>query len=238
MKILDFITRWLFIFCLPVLFLAASIAICFNSAWLYNYGFSKYEVSLSTGLAPPELDKAARGLVHYWNSGDEFIKLTVIKDGKPFELFNQREVIHLKDVKGLVRLDYRILLVTLIYTLVYLGVHLWGQQRKYRGKLVWPIMAGSGITLLAMLVLGIASAFDFDQLFYQFHILSFANDFWQLDPNTDYLIMLFPGGFWFDVAVFVMLITGGFAVVSGSITGSIHFFNKVRRMMGEAGKKS
>ena len=31
------------------------------------------------------------------------------KDGKPFELFNQQEVIHLEDVKGLIWLDYRVL---------------------------------------------------------------------------------------------------------------------------------
>jgi integral membrane protein (TIGR01906 family) len=237
-KILDIITRWLFILCLPFLFISASIAICFNSAWLYRYGFSKYDISQETGIAPAELNKAAGGLIHYWNSGDKYIKLTIIKDGQPFELFNQREVIHLKDVKGLVWLDYRILLAALLFAVVYIGVHLWWRKGKYRGGLIWRLIAGSGATLLIILALGIASALDFDQLFIQFHLLSFANDFWELDPATDYLIMLFPGGFWFDAAVFVMLLAGGFAVVAGGITGSVHFFNRVRRMMGEVEKKN
>jgi integral membrane protein (TIGR01906 family) len=236
-KILDIITRWLFILCLPFLFLSASIAICFNSAWLYRYGFNKYEVGLTTGLAPAELDKAARGFIQYWNSGDKYIRLTAVKNGKPFELFNQREVMHLKDVKGLVWLDYRILLLTLIYALAYIGVHLYWRKGKYRQRLVWRVIGGSGITLLIILALGIASALNFDQLFLRFHLLSFANDFWQLDPSTDYLIMLFPEGFWFDTAIFLLLMAGGMAVVVGGVTGSIHFFNKVRGLMGEVEKK-
>ena len=44
---------------------------------------------------------------------------------------------------------------------------------------------------------------DFEAFFTRFHLLSFANDFWLLDPATDYLIMLFPGGFWQDAMIFV-----------------------------------
>lgn len=236
MKILDIITRWLFILCLPFLFFSASIAICFNGAWLYNYGFNKYDVSQTTGIAPPELEKAARGLISYFNSGDEYIKLTVIKDGKPFGLFNQREVSHLKDVKKLVRLDYWILIVTLLYALGYVLFYCLRQKGKDKQKLVWPVIGGSGITLLLMLVLGIASALDFDQLFWQFHLLSFSNDFWLLDSSTDYLIMLFPGEFWMNAAVFLLLIAGGMAVVLGSVTGSVYFFNKMRGIMEEKPK--
>jgi integral membrane protein (TIGR01906 family) len=236
-KILDYITRWIFMLCLPALFLSASIAICFNSVWLYKYGFNKYQVGYTTGLDKHELDKTANALVHYWNSGDEYINLSVIKDGKPFELFNQREVIHLKDVKGLVRLDYVILLLTLIYILAYIGLHLYLKNGRYRNRLAWSVMGGSGITLVLILALGIGSALDFQQLFLQFHLLSFANDFWQLNPATDYLIRLFPEGFWFDATLFVILMTGGWAVVIGGITGSIHFFNKVRAEMKEGEKE-
>jgi integral membrane protein (TIGR01906 family) len=237
-KIIDYIARGIFVLCLPALFLSASIAICFNSTWLYQYGFNKYRVGYTTGLDKVELGKTARALVHYWNSGEEYINLTVIKDGKPFVLFNQREVLHLKDVKGLVRLDYVILLLTFIYVLAYAVLSLYLSHGRYRNKLAWNVMAGSGITLLLILALGIGSALDFQSLFLEFHLLSFANDFWQLNPATDYLIMLFPEGFWFDVVVFGILMTGGFAVITGGVTGSIYFFNKVRADMREGENKS
>ena len=49
----------------------------------------------------------------------------------------------------------------------------------------------------------------------QFHLLVFSNDFWQLDPARDYLIMLFPGGFWYDVTIDCALATAGLAAVIG-----------------------
>ena len=57
MKILRIITQWLLVLCLPVLLLTASISGLANSPWLYHYGFDKYEVGETTGLAEPELDK-------------------------------------------------------------------------------------------------------------------------------------------------------------------------------------
>jgi uncharacterized membrane protein len=34
--------------------------------------------------------------------------------------------------------------------------------------------------------------------------MSFSNDLWLLDPSKDYLIMMFPQGFFFDAAVFII----------------------------------
>ena len=216
MKIIGTTARWLFIFCLPLLLLAASIGGAVNSLSLYKYGFEKYNVSQTTGLAEEELEKAATGLISYFNSDEEHISLTVIKDGQPFALFNQREIIHLKDVKGLFRLDYWILLGTLIYALAYVGVSLW---RKEWRQLAWGLVGGGGLTLGLILALGLGALFNFDQLFLQFHLLSFTNELWLLDPTKDYLIMLFPGGFWFDAMLFCVLVATVGAVISGGVGG-------------------
>ncbi|MFC2002920.1 TIGR01906 family membrane protein [Chloroflexota bacterium] len=211
--------KWVFILCLPVLLLTASISWAINSLWLYKYGFEKYDVSRTTGLAPSELEKAAIGLISYFNSDEEYISLTVLKDGKPLVLFNQREVIHLKDVKGLIWLDYRVLLGTLIYILAYAGVCLFWQRKKYWRRLARTVVGGSGITLALMLLLGLGALLNFDQLFWQFHLISFANELWQLDPARDYLIMLFPQGFWYDATLFCALGTVFGAVVLGGVGG-------------------
>ena len=219
MRILVIAAKWLFILCLPILLLTASIGWGVNSQWLYKYGFEKYNVSQTTGLAQPELEKAATGLISYFNSGEANISLTVIKDGKPFEPFNQREVIHLRDVKGLIRLDYWVLLGTLIYTLSYAGVSLFWQRRRYWRRLAWGVVGGGGITLALMLAIGLGILFNFDQLFLQFHLFSFANELWQLDPTKDYLIMLFPGEFWYDAAILCASITAGLAIILGGVAG-------------------
>jgi len=219
LKILCITAKWLFILCLPVLLLTASIGWAVNSLWLYQYGFEKYSVSQTTGLAEAELEKAARGLINYFNSDEEYINLAVVKDDQSFELFNQREVTHLKDVKDLIWLGYWVLLGTVIYTLTYAAVSLLRRRKRYWRRLAWGVVGGGSVTLAMMLALGLGTLLGFDQLFLQFHLISFTNPFWQLDPTKDYLIMLFPQGFWYDATLFCALATIAGAVVLSGASG-------------------
>ena len=209
------VAKWLFVICLPVLLLTASVTWAANSGWLYRYGFDKYDVGETTGLEKAELDKAADGLIGYFNSGDELIDITVVKDGEPFQLFNEREIGHLKDVKALFRQVYWLLLGTLLYGLVYTGLSLFVWKDK-KG-IAQGLLYGGVLTLVLMAVLGIVIMADFDSFFYRFHLISFANDLWMLNPATDYLIMLFPQGFWFDTALFCALTTALGALILGGI---------------------
>lgn len=219
MRILGLVAQWLFVLCLLVLLLTASIGLAVNSLWLYKYGFEKYSVGQTTGLADVELEKAARGLIGYFNSDEEYISLTVVKDEQPFELFNQRELIHLKDVKGLIWLDYWVLLGSLVYALTYAGISLFWRKGRYWRRLAWGVVGGCGVNIALMLALGLGALLGFDRLFLQFHLISFTNPFWQLDPTRDYLIMLFPQGFWYDATIFCTLATAFGAVVLGGVAG-------------------
>jgi len=216
MRVLIIAARWLFILCLPLLLIAASIGLAFNSQWFYEYGFEKYDVDQTTGLAPSELSKVAAGLIAYFNSDEEPINIVVTKDSKPFPIFNQKEITHLKDVKDLFRFDYTVLLVTFLYALLYsAAMFFW---RKERQQLAKEALYGAGLTLLLMVLLGIGVLLDFDRLFLQFHLLSFANELWMLDPTKDYLIMLVPRGFWFDAIIFVVMValTGAVSLSTAS----------------------
>ena len=227
MRLFHKVTKWLFILCLPMLLLSASIGGVANSLSLYHYGFTKYEVGRTTALSEVELDRAARGLIHYFNSSDEYISVTVVKDGQTFSLFKEVEVIHLRDVKGLFWLDYWVFLGTLIYALIYAGFLIWlkGWRQLARG-LVW----GSGLTIGLMVVLGLSTMLDFDQLFLQFHMFSFTNEFWQLNPSQDYLIMLFPRGFWYDATLFIATATAVGAAVIGGV--GIYSYSSAGRSRG------
>lgn len=213
--------KWLFVLCLPLLLISAGLAGAFNSLWLYKFGFDKYEISQKTGIAEVELEKAAQGLISYFNSDEEDISVSVIKDGQTFTLFNEREVAHLRDVKELVRLDYRVLVASLLYALVFTGLSLfrWRNWRQMARGAMW----GGSLTLALMAVLRVVTLFNFDQFFRQFHLLSFTNDLWLLDPSKDYLLMLFPGGFWYDATQFIALGVGTAAVL---ITGLAWAFGR------------
>ncbi|MFC2034757.1 TIGR01906 family membrane protein [Chloroflexota bacterium] len=226
MRIFSILTKWVFMLCLPVLILTVSIVGVVNNLWLYEYGFDKYYVSNTTGLADTELEKTAAELVKYFNSGEEYIDLTVVRNVEQFRLFNQRELVHLRDVKQLIWLGYWVSLGTLIYVLGYsVGSLFWWRRRNWR-SLAWEVVGGSVLTLIIILALGLGALFNFNQLFLQFHFLSFSNDFWQLDPAKDYLIRLFPQGFFYDATLFCALATAVLATILGSVAGGYLMFAK------------
>ncbi len=225
MKILSTTARWLFMLCLPILLLSASLGWAVNSHWLYEYGFQKYDVSQTTGLAQSELETAATGLISYFNSDEEYITLTVVKDGEPFELFTTEEIIHFRDVKGLIWLDYWLLLGTLIYVLGYVGICLLWHKQKYWRRLAPGVVGGSGITLALMLAFGLGTVSGFGDLFYQFHLLFFSNLYWSAEG---YMLKLFPEDFFRDAALFCALTTAGLAVVLGGIAGGYLLFTRSR----------
>ena len=179
--------------------ICALTAFAVNFQPLYEYGFDRYNVGAATGLDDAGLSKTARGLIGYFNSGEDYIDLTVEKDGQPFTLFNEREVLHLYDVKGLIRLDYGILTAGFLYAAFVSAVMLYRRQPQC---LAAPLFWGGAFTLALIIGVSILGMSDFDAFFTQFHLLSFTNDLWLLDPSTDYLIMLFPGGFWQDAMIF------------------------------------
>ncbi|MDD5354862.1 MAG: DUF1461 domain-containing protein, partial [bacterium] len=177
-KYISLIARWLFILCIPLILLTAAITAAINSQWLYEYGFEKYNVGQTTGLEDTELKKVAGGLISYFNSGEEYIDITVIKDGAPFILFNEKEIIHLKDVKSLIWLNYYVMLGALIYVMLYVGTNIFVLKNKNYNQLASAAVWGSGITLGLILLLGVVAVTNFDGFFRAFHLISFANDFW------------------------------------------------------------
>ncbi len=222
LRIAGICAKWLFMLCLPILLLTASISWAANSLWFYKYGFHKYDVSSKTGLADAELEKVAAGLISYFNSDEEYINLTVVKNGKPFNLFTPEEVIHFRDVKGLIWLDYRVLLGTLIYSLGYAGVSLFWGKRRYRRRLACGVVGGSSITLALMLALGLGTLIGFDQLLLQFHLLFYSNEFWSA---KGYMLLLFPE-LLYDATLFCAQATVAGAVVLGGVAGGCLLFTR------------
>ncbi len=213
-------TQWLFVICLPVMLLTAGIGVVANSLsfWLCDYGSEKYDVSQRLSSYGLELDNAEieriyDGLVDYFNSGEEYISLTVVSDGRQVSLFTQEESIHFKDVKGLIWLDYWLFLGTLAYILAYAGLRLfWLKDRRRLARgLVW----GGGLTLVLILAVVLLDALlGFGELWYRFHLVFFSNEFWSAQG---YMLRLFPQDFFADAAVFCGLFTAVGALIIGGL---------------------
>ena len=208
--------KWLFIVCLPVLLLTATIGGLANSLWLYRYGLHEYGVrealeEAGLPLSDGQLEGIYAGLIRYYNSGEEYVNITVVSGGKTIDFFSPEEVIHFKDVKGLIRLDYRVLLGTLVYVLAYAGTSLlWWRDRR---SLARGLVGGGVLTLALMVGLAILNMlFGFDELFLKFHLLFFTNQFWSAEGN---MLMIFPEPFFDLAATLGAGIIAGAAVVLG-----------------------
>jgi integral membrane protein (TIGR01906 family) len=210
--------QWLFIICLPVLLLAAVIGILANSLCLYEYGASKYGVGESLAeaglkLSDAELSGIYAGLIDYYNSGEEYVRISVVEEGKQVDVLTPEEVLHFRDVRGLIRLDYWLLSGTLAYFLVFIGLSLflWHEKRR----LGWGLLGGSILTLALLLVLVLFDRlFGFGELFLQFHFVFFNNLFWSTPGN---MLLLFPENFFIDAVTIGAAILAGAAIVLGGV---------------------
>jgi integral membrane protein (TIGR01906 family) len=215
MKAVMSAARYLFIICLPFLLLTAVIAAAVNSSWLYTHGFQKFDVRQALAdnglyVTGQDIDNIAHGFIHYWNSGEKLINLTVQQQGQTVAIFNQDEILHFRDVKSLFRLDYDVLLGTLLYCLIFSLVCIYRKKGKYRKRLARAVLWGGSITLGIMFAAGIGTLINFDTLFYDFHLLVFNNNFWSTPGN---MLLLFPDGFWYDAVTYIVIAIAALAVI-------------------------
>ena len=203
MRRITWITTALFIVAVPLFLVTASVTWAFNSPGLYQNGFEKYDVSRITGISESDLLQVSSDIRSYFNSGQEPLEIRTRVYGEKRDLFNAREITHMRDVKQLVQGVYIVAAVTAVYLLGTVGIGVVFHRRRFAAILARRVLWSGGLTLLLIISIGLFALVGFDTLFQKFHQLSFANDFWQLDPRTDFLVMLFPQDFWFDATIWV-----------------------------------
>ena len=203
-----------FVVAVPLFLIASNVRWVINSELLYSYGFDKYDIVDRTGIERDELLSAARQIREYFNDDAELIAINVVHRGvRVRNLYNEREVLHMRDVKGLVRGVYRVQLVTGAYLLAFGLVGLAIGGRRSLPGLVRSLGLGGLATLGLVALTGLGAVVSFERLFLEFHYLSFSNDLWLLDPSRDYLIMMFPEAFFFDATMAIV----GLAIVEAAL---------------------
>ncbi len=152
----------------------------------------------ATGLPREHYAAMADMITDYLSGRERTFQFTYTADGAEYVCFHEHEQQHMADCKTLFDLDRKVLLLsTLAAALFACGVYALGRFRRQAALgALWgcllPLVAAMGLTLW-----GLA---DFDGLFILFHRMSFANDLWLLNPQTDLLIRLMPTSFFIHYA--------------------------------------
>ena len=201
--------RWLpaalFILVVPVFLITGGITWAFNNIGIYEGGFEKYGIARTSGISAGDLRQVALDIRAYFNSGEEPLKVRTRIFGQERDLFNEKEVIHMADVKRLLWGVYGAFGVSAACLIALAVAGFTRNRRSFLPILARRTMWGGSLTIGLLVLFGMVATVGFDALFLLFHRVSFANDFWQLDPRTDYLVLLFPQGFWFDATMWAAL---------------------------------
>lgn len=216
----------LFAVALPLFLVTTSVVWAVNDLRLYSYEFRLQNVAADTRIGDQELLDIARQIRGYFNSRSKSLEVWTTIAGERQKLFNDREVRHMADVKRLVWGVYGVQWATALYLAAYAAGGLVLHRRPFLGRIALLTVWGSAATVTLVVVVGVAAWVSFNSLFLLFHRLSFANTLWQLDPRHDYLVRIFPQGFWFDATFFVGMTTVAMAVTLALASGGYLWFSR------------
>ena len=147
--------------------------------------------------------------------------------GQPREVFNDREIAHMEDVRGLF-LGGLALRRSSIGLIVVCVVLLFSRKADVRRVLPKMICAGSALFFAVLAILAAIISTDFNKYFIIFHHIFFNNDLWLLNPDTDLLINIVPEPFFMDTAARIAVTYGVSVLAVFAICLIILYYNDRR----------
>jgi integral membrane protein (TIGR01906 family) len=202
---------------LPLFLGIANVRLMATSPAFYEWGFRRHRIAAVTGLDEAQLRRVADDFIRYFNAPPGRLDVRVQRGGGEVPLFSEREIAHMVDVQALMRTLRSVWLVTGVAILVALVGLTWLERRPLGPDAGLGLLAGSGVTLGLLAVIGLASLADFSSFWTRFHLVAFSNDLWMLDPERDNLMRLFPPPFWLDATLLLAGATALEAILVGAV---------------------
>ena len=216
MKTASRLATTLFVLAVPLFLITANVRFVASDTLFHQWGFRQYDVDETTRMSFDELDRADEDIVRYFEDDRSSLRIQVDIDGQETPLFTEEETLHMRDVKTLMKAVYRLNEVSLALILTYVGaVVLWSRERSLR-DLARQSLYGLAVGVVFVGVVGVFAVIGFEAAWETFHEIAFRNDAWQLDPDTDRLIQMFPEPFWQDMTFLVggLTLLEAFAIVA------------------------
>ena len=197
----------------------------------YDREYKKLNISQSTGMSHQELLNTTKELLNYIKDKREDLNISAKVHGQERQVFNQREIDHMVDVKNLFALGFRLRWISFGVFGLLVAFLAW-----YKGKKALRLLGISYLTVLAILgilfiTLLILISIDFTAVWNGFHYIAFSNDLWILNPKTDILIQMVPEPFFYDTVIRILSILGIALTILAICSGMILFKSaKVRKV--------
>lgn len=214
MKLLNYVLGILCSFCLMMILLITSIeAVTYWTPGYFEKEYIKYQVDQQIHMEMKDLLYVTEEMMAYLKGNRQDLHVPTKVNGVEREFFNEKEIAHMEDVKGLF-----LAAIALRKTCVFIGILciLTLYLLKTNMKTFFPriLCIGTGLFLALTALLTAVISTNFTKYFIVFHKIFFKNNLWLLDPNTDLLINIVPEPFFVDTVIRIGLI---FSVVTASI---------------------
>lgn len=184
----------LLIIAISLVTLVVSIEINAYNKSYYMDSYEKYNISKVTGKSTEELSIITDDIILHLkgHGGDELLS----------PHFNEKEVLHMRDVQDLFDMARAIKYSGMI---VFIVIFLYFIYKKEYLSLGNTLLYGPLFTYFIMIALAILASTDFNKYFTYFHYIFFTNDLWLLDPRRDLMIQMLPEAFFSGIAIRIML---------------------------------
>ena len=184
---------------LAMFIISSAVTIALNLKFIYYADIERYDLTTRSGLTAEELKQDYAELIDYnspWGDDKlEFPHFTMSEGGR--QHFAEARDIFLFFAWGI-----------LMFGIPAILGMFFAHQKRY-GTSYLGIAAF--ITLVLPALLGLFALTAWDKLFVLFHEVSFGNDLWIFDPDTDPVINVLPDEFFLHeaFAIFGIVILGG-----------------------------
>ena len=216
-------------FWLIIAFLITSVeAVTYWTPGYYEKEYTKYQVLNDLPeMTMDDLLDVTDEMMAFLRGKRENLHVYTTMGGEYREFFNDREIAHMEDVRGLFvgALVLRRICIVTAFVCVAL---LWLLKADIALVVPRSVCWGTGLFFAIICVLGLVISTDFTKYFVIFHHIFFNNDLWLLDPATDLLINIVPEPFFMDTAARIAVTYGVSVLAVFAICLIILYYNDRR----------
>lgn len=211
---------------IPVINAIAIIVIVIITAvdfWSFNLSYYEqmYDINNTAtqlNITAGELEKATTGLLDYLKDERDDLNITVDIENSSEQMFNDKEILHMVDVKVLYQNVLQVRTVAIVLWILascFLFITLKGDAIYWISRGFVRALQIIGLVLGAIILY---ATIDFSGFWIRFHHVFFSNDLWILNPQTDRLIVMVPENFFNGLVTRIIItIVAGLAIVLGGL---------------------
>ncbi|MDU2198533.1 MAG: TIGR01906 family membrane protein [Peptostreptococcaceae bacterium] len=183
------------IFCIffSLLIIGSSTMITVGFKQLYYFDINYLKISEQNNLTKEEIKRNYDYMIDYnLNKISGEFELPTIKSSPEGK-------VHFEEVKEIVQNVIKLLIVSLIITIVGIIVNLKNNNIEF-------LNITSKLVIILPILVAIPMLINFDETFVVFHKLMFDNDYWIFDPSKDPVINILPKEFFFHAGLLIVML--------------------------------